>query len=122
MRDNRYISDSMLRLILIVPIVLGGVLVALLAYSLWSQSQIEKRGASLDSAIIREQQDVRHKQDEVIKRLDVLEASLEADHKFYGNRGIVQKELLNRAIQRGWFSAEEERILRQVAGEANYPK
>lgn len=89
----------------------------MLGLSIWlvvNQIMVEQRNFQVDETSIRERAELR-------RRVDRLESEVAADRQAYGNRGIIQKALLDSAISEKSLTAEQKDLLRQIAGGANYP-
>jgi hypothetical protein len=67
-------------------------------------------------------QELRDEISSLAAEVEKVKGIQELDHKFYGNRGIIQQESYLKLKAHGWFSPDEVRILDKVAEEANYPK
>jgi hypothetical protein len=55
------------------------------------------------------------------RKVEELKAILDHDHAAYGNRGIIQKSMLEEAVKKGWFTPDQKELLIQVANQADYP-
>ncbi len=55
------------------------------------------------------------------RRVTALEARADHNDKAYGNRGIIQQSLKNKAIAHGWYESKELSLIEQSAALADYP-